>query len=111
MALTPITATESTVTDPVPSVTYDRWYLMNLQIETHNPNTTTRLEARFRKAKKDETAPEGEQWEMAPRSDDTVAVLRVEDLFAAGDADPALTTLMDNVVQAITAMAAAENLL
>lgn len=111
MALTPITATAATVTDPIPAVTYDRWYLMNLQIETNNPNEKTRLEARFRKANKDEEAPEGEQWMLAPRSEDTVANLRVEDLFTAGESNPELEALMDAVVGAITAMASAQNLL
>ena len=108
MAITPILASESTTIVPEQLPTFDRWHIVRLAVESPDPNVGARLEVRFRKGHKH---PDTGVWTLAPRSDETVKELRVENLLALASENQSVETVMNGVIAAVTAIASDQGLL
>ena len=108
MAIEIISATDPTVTAPVEAATYDKWHLTHFQVDSSDPNGKTRLEARFRKGSKDSLTG---VWTLAPRSDETVKELKVDDLLALAGQDAGVETVMNGVLSALVALGVEQGLL
>lgn len=108
MAIEVIPASTPTTVVPPPEMTYDKWHMVHLGMDCQDPNQGARLEVRFRKGFKD---PDTGVWSLAPRSDDTVKELKVDDLLALAGENEGVETVMNGVLQAVTALATAQGLL
>jgi len=108
MAISIIPATSPTTVTPPPEMTYDKWHMVQLLMESKDPNVGASLEVRFRKGYKD---PDTGVWTLADRGEDTVKELRIPNLLDLAGADEGVETVMNGVIAAVTAMAAAQELL